>query len=182
MKHVIHIFGPSGAGTTTLGRLLCDTLGWQHMDTDDYFWLPTEPKFTQKRPREARIALMEADLDRANHAVVSGSVADWGLPLLPRFTLAVRIELAQELRIARLIAREQQRYGDRIAPGGDMYRRHREFVEWARGYETGGPDMRSRARHDLWEQHFRCPILRLDGAETPQQHLQKVLQALEAMT
>lgn len=182
MKHVIHIFGPSGAGTTTLGQLLCRETGYTLLDTDDYFWLPTEPKFTQKRPRDERIALMEADLERAKHAVVSGSVADWGLPLLPRFTLAVRIELDQEVRIARLIARERQRYGDRIAPGGDMYRQHLDFVEWARGYETGGPDMRSRARHDLWEQHFRCPILRLDGAETPQQHLQKVLQALAAMT
>ena len=182
MKHVIHIFGPSGSGTTTLGQLLCRETGYALLDTDEYFWLPTEPKFLEKRPREARIALMEADIDRADHAVISGSVADWGLPLLPRFTLAVRIEMDPEVRIARLIAREKQRYGPRIDPGGDMHRQHLEFVEWARGYETGGPDMRSRARHDLWERHFTCPILRLDGADSPENHLQKVLQALETMT
>lgn len=40
MKNVIHIFGASGAGTSTLGRKICAELGYRFMDTDDYFWLP----------------------------------------------------------------------------------------------------------------------------------------------
>ena len=41
MKNVIHIFGASGSVTTTLGKKICDELGYRFMDTDDYFWLLT---------------------------------------------------------------------------------------------------------------------------------------------
>ena len=46
MKNVIHIFGAFGSGTTTLGKKICEELGYTLMDTDDYFWMPTDPKFT----------------------------------------------------------------------------------------------------------------------------------------
>ena len=57
MKNVIHIYGAAGSGTTTLGKKISDELGYTLMDTDDYFWMPTEPKITLKRPREERIEL-----------------------------------------------------------------------------------------------------------------------------
>ena len=60
MKNVIHIFGASGSGTTTLGKKICKELGYKLMDTDDYFWMPTEPKFALKRPREERIEMMNS--------------------------------------------------------------------------------------------------------------------------
>ena len=34
MKQVIHIFGASGSGTSTLGRKICEELGYFFMDTD----------------------------------------------------------------------------------------------------------------------------------------------------
>lgn len=36
-KNVIHIYGASGSGTTTLGKKLCEKLGYTLMDTDSYF-------------------------------------------------------------------------------------------------------------------------------------------------
>ena len=43
MIHRIHILGASGSGTTTLGRALAARLQCPHFDTDDCFWLPTDP-------------------------------------------------------------------------------------------------------------------------------------------
>ena len=80
MKNIIHIFGASGSGTTTLGRKICEELGYQLMDTDDYFWMPTEPKFTIKRPREERIELMTRDIHNAENVVISGSLVDCCAP------------------------------------------------------------------------------------------------------
>lgn len=57
-KQVIHIFGASGSGTTTLGRELSRLLGFRLLDTDDFYWMPTDPKFTVKRPPEQRVELM----------------------------------------------------------------------------------------------------------------------------
>ena len=42
-KNLIHIFGASGSGTTTLAEKISRELGYFHLDTDDYFWLPTDP-------------------------------------------------------------------------------------------------------------------------------------------
>ena len=41
----IHIFGASGSGSTTIGKMLADIMNWQHYDTDNYFWLKTDPPF-----------------------------------------------------------------------------------------------------------------------------------------
>jgi hypothetical protein len=44
-----------------------------HLDTDSYYWLPTDPPFTQKRDPAARIALIERDVSDAPNWVLSGS-------------------------------------------------------------------------------------------------------------
>jgi len=41
MKNVIHIYGASGSGTSTLGRKISEESGYKFLDTDDYLWLPT---------------------------------------------------------------------------------------------------------------------------------------------
>ena len=63
MKNVIHIFGASGSGTTTLGKKICSELGYTLMDTDTYYWIPTEPPFKLKRPANERIELMKNDIN-----------------------------------------------------------------------------------------------------------------------
>ena len=45
----IHIFGASGTGTTTLGGTLAAALDCPHLDTDDYFWIKTDPAFRTVR-------------------------------------------------------------------------------------------------------------------------------------
>ena len=179
MKSVIHIFGASGSGTTTLARKISAELGYKLMDTDDYFWLPTAEKYTEKRPVAERIEMMNRDIDGADNVVISGSLTDWGDVLIPRFTLAVRIEMDRNLRIERLMQREKERYGARIAPDGDRYQAYLAFVEWAKSYDEGGMDMRSKAKHDAWEKLLACDVLHLDGADPLEEKLKKVKEALE---
>lgn len=164
MKQVIHIYGASGAGTSTLGRKICDELGFTFMDTDDYFWLPTNPKYTTKREKAERIALIKRDIEAAENVVLSGSLVDWGDELIPLFTMAIRLETSTEIRIERLRQREKAAFGNRIEAGGDMYQTHQEFIQWASAYDTGGLDMRSKAKHDAWEKLLECKWIMLNGA------------------
>ena len=158
MKHVIHILGASGSGTSTLGRALAANMGLVHMDSDDYYWLPTDPMFTAKRPIEERLRLMNADIDAADRGVViSGSLTSWGDPLIPRFTHVIRLNTPTAVRIERIKAREYARFGERIRVGGDMYREHLAFLDWAAQYDTGDVTMRSKACHDEWMQLLPCP-------------------------
>ena len=166
MKNVIHIFGASGSGTSTLGKKISSELGYTFMDTDDYYWMPTDPKFTVKRPIDERISLMKRDIDTAENVVISGSLCGWGDVLIPYFTLAVRIVIDTDLRIERIKARERERFGSRIDVGGDMHQQHIEFIEWARSYDTADATKRSKARHDEWERLLPCEVLHIDGAES----------------
>ena len=178
MKNVIHIYGASGSGTSTLGRKLCAELGYFFMDTDDYFWVPTDPKYQIKRSFEERLALMHKDIDAHDNIVISGSLVDWGDELIPLFTLAIRLVTDTEIRIARLRERERAEFGDRLLPGGDMYENHQEFIEWARAYDTGSVDMRSKAKHDEWQKLLRCRQIVLDGAADLDDNARKALVAL----
>lgn len=165
MKTIIHIFGGSGSGTTTLGRELSARLGLPQLDSDDYFWEPTDPPYMTKRPPELRAELMKRDMDAAvDGCIISGSLCGWGDCLTQYFTLAVRLVIPSELRIERLVERETEEFGERLLEGGDMYDNHKEFIEWAKQYDTAGPEMRSKALHDIWSEALSCPVLTLDSA------------------
>lgn len=163
-KNVIHIFGASGAGTSTLGRYICERLGYFFMDTDDYFWLPTDLPYTQKRDRAERLRLMKNDIDTHDNVVISGSLTDWGDELIPFFTLAVRLVTDTSIRIERLKRRERDHFGSRIEEDGDMHQNHIEFLDWASAYDTGDTSMRSKAEHDIWQRLLKCELLTLDGS------------------
>ena len=178
-KSIIHIFGASGSGTSTLGRKICFELGYKFMDTDDYFWLPTDPKYTTKRNVEDRLAMMKTDIQNAENVVISGSLVDWGDELIPLFTMAIRLETATDVRIARLKQREREHFGARIDVGGDMFVNHQEFIAWAKSYDTGDLTIRSKAKHDEWQKLLQCKLIELNGADDLNVNYETIKKALE---
>lgn len=159
----IHILGASGTGTTTLGAALAARLGCPHLDTDDFFWLPSDPPYSHQRQVPERIALLEPLL-AAPAWVLSGSLCGWGDVFIPLFVRVVFLALPQDERMARLGRREQERYGDKIAPGGVMHENHTAFMAWAARYDDAGLEQRSLRTHEEWLARLACPVLRLDGA------------------
>lgn len=159
----IHILGASGSGTTTLGAALAAGLGCPHEDTDQYFWQPTDPPFTARRAAEARLRLLLPRLAGPDW-VLSGSALKWGTPLDSLYELVVFLRLDPAVRMARLLRREDLRYGGRIAPGGDMAEASQAFLDWAESYDTAGRAHRSLAAHEEWLADRTCAVLRLDSA------------------
>jgi len=62
MRNRSHITGPSGAGTTTIAKAICEKTGYRHFDSDDYFWLPADEPYTVQRPPEERLRMLARDL------------------------------------------------------------------------------------------------------------------------
>lgn len=170
-NEVIHIYGASGSGTSTLGRCVSDKLGYHFMDTDDYFWEPTNPPYICKRKISERLALMRADIEKWGKVVISGSLAGWGDELIPLFTFVIRLKTDTSVRIDRLKKRERARFGSRLDIGGDMYEHHQEFIEWAAGYDDAGLCTRSKAKHDAWQKLLQCRQIELDGSESLEHNL-----------
>ncbi|ABC92566.1 hypothetical conserved protein [Rhizobium etli CFN 42] len=171
----IHVMGASGSGTTSLGRALAEKLDIAHLDTDDFFWLPTDPPFTTPRDADERIRLLLEETRRPGGWILSGSALKWGRPLERLYDLIVFVRIEPELRMARIRAREATRYGHRIGPGGDMEVKSGEFLEWAASYDTAGPERRSLAAHEEWLETQTVPVLRLDSSRDIDNLLTEVL-------
>lgn len=167
----IHILGASGSGTTTLGRALAERLHSPHFATDDYFWLPTNPPFTQQRERTERQQLLMNDVTAHDSWVVSGSLCGWGDVAIPLFELVVFLWIPADVRMERLRQREHERFGERIRPGGDMHTSSQEFFAWAASYDEGCLDIRSRRLHEQWLGTLQCPIICIEGEYTIEEQL-----------
>jgi adenylate kinase family enzyme len=98
MVNRIHILGASGSGTTTLGQALAARIQRSHFDTDDYFWLPTDPPCTAQRDTTVRQQLLMDDLTAHNAWVLSGSLCGWGDVAIPLFELVVFLWLPPDMR------------------------------------------------------------------------------------
>jgi adenylate kinase family enzyme len=160
----IHILGASGSGTTTLASAISQKHGHRHLDTDDFFWLPTDPPYRTPRPRATRLELLDSALAASRTWVLAGSLCGWGDPLIARFELIVFLFVPTDVRMERLRARELTRYGrDAIAPGGRLHQAHVAFLKWAARYDVADATERSRTLHDGWLAAVDVPVVRLEG-------------------
>ena len=179
----IHIFGASGSGTSSLAREIAGRYGHRHLDTDDYYWLPTSPPFRETRPVDQRLALLRRAFAESSEWVLAGSLCGWGDPLVPEFQLAIFLAVPTPVRMARLARRERDRYGaEAIAPGGALHQAHEEFMDWAARYDTGGPEMRSQAMHEAWLAGIGCPVVRLAGDLPASEQLARIEAAAGSAT
>lgn len=176
----IHITGAACSGTTTLGARLAEVLGVPHLDTDTYYWRPTDPPYTDKHPVAERLALLREAAGEGPW-VVSGSLDGWGDPLAKEADLIVFLTAPTALRLARLKSRERRRFGDRIGPGGDMEQIHASFLVWAAQYDDAGFAGRSRLRHETWLADQAAPVLRLDATQPIETMTEQVLARLAEM-
>lgn len=179
MISIIHVLGASGSGTSTLGKEIENKFNFIHLDVDDYFWLPTNPPFIKKRANEERIKLLMNDILNVKKCVITGSLCGWGDVFIPFFDLIIRIETPTDVRMERIEKREYKRFGNRILHGGDMYEGHQEFIEWAKSYDTGDINMRSKALHDYWLKDIRCKKLVVDGTKPLEQIIKSLIEIVK---
>jgi len=176
----IHVVGGSGSGTTTLGRALAARLSCPHFDSDDYFWLPTAPRFREKCDPAERDARLLADLRAHRRCVESGSLVSWDPRIAALFDAVVFLTIPPSIRMDRLRRREEGRRTR--APRrdrADVERQRDEFLAWAARYDTAGEEQRSRAVHERWLAERACPVLHLDGDLSTVARVERVVTFLE---
>ncbi|MGN8342570.1 adenylate kinase [Pseudomonas sp. SMV71] len=173
----IYVTGASCAGVTTLGQNIATLLGVRQVDVDDYFWMPTNPPFTTKRPPSERVSLIQQKFGDYDW-VLTGSCMGWGEALITHVDLIVFVVTPTPVRLERLAEREKERFGDRIAPGGDMHEIHVAFREWASRYDDPHFSGNNRAWHEAWLSEQAPPVLRIDGMNSAEKMAADVIHAL----
>jgi len=175
----IHIFGASGSGTTSLAKSVADATGFPHLDTDDFFWIQTNPPFRTIRERAERQELLRRALAKTNSWVLSGSLCGWGDFAIPMFDLVVFLLVPSDIRIRRLKKREIYRYGPEIEnPDDPRYETYKDFLEWTAAYDTGRLDMRSKFRHEQWITTLPCTVVRIEHDRTIKENLKTILKKI----
>lgn len=161
----IHILGASGSGTTTLGKELEKEFGFAHLDTDDFYWEPTNPPYQKGRPRTERSKLLLNALQKHSRWVVAGSLCGWGDDIIPLFDLVIYLWVPTNVRIERLQKREINRFGQEVLnPGNIIHEQYNKFINWASIYDTAGLETRSKLKHESWiKENIKCSIIRYEG-------------------
>jgi adenylate kinase family enzyme len=179
MKNIkIHIFGASGSGVSTLGRELALQLQIPFYDADDFYWKLTNPPFVEANPLEERKELLKNAVLINPSWVVSGTLVSWGDFIQSEFDFAIYLYAPIEVRIQRIKKREYEKFGSRIEVGGDMYEGHLKFLAWAAQYDEGHCGGRSKKKHEEWIKTLSCFTLRLEGVESTQTLLIKILSSI----
>jgi len=167
----LYILGASGSGTTTLGRAIADAWSVPHADSDDYFWMPSNPPYTQQRPAVRRVELMLEVFARRPAWVLSGGINGWGEKVLRRCDAVVFLSLDAPQRLQRIKQREAtRRLGEKVDTEA-----FGEFLAWASHYDDPEFQGRSRARHEAWLNTLELPVLRLDSSRSVQELRDAVL-------
>lgn len=176
----IHLLGASCTGVTTLGKALAAQLGIPYVDSDDYFWIKTDPPFTTKRNPGERNQLVLQNLTKTGSWILGGSVIHWGDNLFPAFDLIVFLYLPKELRIERLKKRERERYGEVIY--NDPVRRQQfdQFLAWAADYDdNSGLANRTLKAHKEWLAGIDDPFIEINGDHTTEERVAIILKRLQ---
>jgi adenylate kinase family enzyme len=162
-----------------LGRALATRLGCPHLDTDDFFWWPSDPPFQHVRARGERQALLGTALERSPDWVLSGSLCGWGDRFIPLFERVVFLWVPPDVRLGRLHERERRRYGAAIAPGGRQHEAYQRFMTWAAGYDDGlDVPERCRRLHEQWLAGLPCPVERFMDAGSTEDHVEAIMGGL----
>ncbi len=173
----IGITGASGCGATTLAAALAVRLRAVHIDTDDHYWVATDPPYQVKRAVAQRLDRIAAEQARTGRWVMSGTLDRWAEPVTRDADLIVFLQVPTPLRLKRLVERQRGRFGEALDPGGAMHGTHLEFIRWAAQYETGELPGRSRPLHEAWLAGLRKKMLRLDGTRPTDELVRTVLES-----
>jgi hypothetical protein len=161
----ILITGAAGSGTSSLAAAFAEATPTRLLETDDYFWRPSDPPYREKYDENERRAALLKDLRSSPSAVVAGSLIGWSEALEDAFDLVVFLYLPTAIRMARLQLREERRFG-KADPA---------FLEWAAQYDAGTAEGRSLERHKHWLKNRTCPVLCLEGELSAEEQLQRIL-------
>lgn len=171
----IMIMGSSGAGKTTLGKMVAEELGFTFVDIDECIWRKdTEIPFSTMYTKSEKISRLMEAISNCEHFVMAGSMNSFHEHFDPFFELVVHLHADTQLRVNRVHEREFKLFGERILTGGDMYEEHQKFLNDSAGYDygVGGCTLQ---KHENWLKSLRCRVLRLNGAHALEKNLKAIV-------
>ena len=168
----ILICGLNGSGKSTLGKELADRIGYEFIDNEDLYFPKTDAGyiFSAPRSKEEAVWLLEEKIKGNSRFVFAAVKGDYGEKLAASLDQIVLIEVPKEVRNRRVRERSFEKFGERILPGGDLYKKETAWFSLT--------DSRPENYTEKWLETVNCPVIRVDGTLPVQQNADYLVSVL----
>ena len=169
----ILICGLNGTGKSTLGKALAETLHFYFIDHEDLYFPETglNNRYVSPRTREEAEKQLFNEIKAHEDFIFASVKGDYGEAVYPFFQYAVYLQVPKEIRLQRVKNRSYQKFGNRMASGGDLYEQEDRFFQF----------VTSRAENTVeeWLPCLNRPIIRIDGTKPIEENVHLILEQIE---
>ena len=168
----IVICGLNGAGKSTLGKALATELGFHYIDIEDLYFPKTDPHYTyaSARTRDEVQKLLIFEVKAHENFVLAAVKGDYGEVFQSFLQYAVLVNVPKEVRLQRIKSRSFQKFGNRMLPGGDLYKQEEQFFDIVKA--------RTENTVEDWIQTLSCPIIRVDGTKPIEENTKLIIKQI----
>lgn len=164
----ICVCGLNGSGKTTLAKALSQKINFCHFDVEDYYFdSKSGVPYAQARTREQVEELLMNDIQKHPQFVFSAVNGDFNDAVTSKYKLVIYLSVPHAERMRRIKQRAYNKFGDRVLEGGDMYEQEQNFFRSCAE--------RSDEKIINWLDTLSCCVLRLDGTDTVQNNIEKIV-------
>lgn len=168
----ILICGLNGVGKSTLGKALAEKLNYIFIDAEDLHFPKANKNYIYDSPltKEEVKKLLLSKINNNNNFVLASVKGDYGEDIYPLFQYVVLINVPKDIRIKRVKDRSYQNFGSRMLPGGDIYEKEKQFLDF----------IKSRPENEVeeWLNTIRCPIIRVDGTKSIEENINYIIEKI----
>ena len=175
MPEGIAIVGLNGSGKSTLGHALAKELSYYEIDVEDYYfpeqkesrraaldgeygdsldYLGDMPYSVSRTKEEVEEGIVK-DISAHPRYILTGVTINWSEEILSTIKKVFWLKTGTDERVRRVKDREEKRWGDRVAEGGDMYEQQKSFRDLIAGFTD------EKVKDSIGK--INCGVIELDG-------------------
>jgi len=174
MNQRIIVCGGNGAGKSTLGKALAEEACVPFLDIEDYWFPCKNPDYPYAAPAPQAEVKMRLLSDMHTHPrFVFAAVKGTDPEITALLTCAVFLEVPKALRMKRIRERSFRRFGNRILPGGDLYREEEAFFRMA--------ERKSENHVPSWLRTAGLPVIHADGTKPIGENVRYLMEKLNLL-
>lgn len=191
MREGIAIVGLNGSGKSTLAHGLSNRIGYYEIDVEDYYF-PEQKKsrmnaldnivdeqptylgaipYSVPRDKGYVEAAIRNEIDGHPKFIISGVTMNWDEEILSAIRVVFWLKTPDEVRLSRISAREEKRWGARVRNGGDMYEQQNSFRKRIAGLTD------TKVLEGI--KNLDCEVIELDGMQTVEQNIDSIIDYLK---
>ena len=191
MAEGIAIVGLNGSGKSTLGHALAKELNYYEIDVEDYYFPEQKESrraaldgkygdsydylgdmpYSVARTKEEVEEGIAKDIAAHPRYVLTGVTVNWREEILSTIKVVFWLKTGTDERVRRVKNREEKRWGDRVAEGGDMYDQQLSFRKLIAGFSE------DKVKDSIG--NVSCEVIELDGTLSVKKNVEIIKERLE---